>query len=325
VKNLNNRDLLNLELVSKKFKFVVDEFYYLQTSFLPFETNSKIDSIINNASSTKENLNKYKKMFYKTYLDSFVLFNVSENKFDALIEVNESTNQDKTKTNSKKKESSYMSQETPNLDKLIFSRYIFSENSDHNRNSIKDIVTKENRILILYNSGEIKTFTKKCNGKHFEFEFKISKENMIINQFIFVEEHEAFVISDKFNRIYYMTYEPTFESNNNMIIHEIHEINFEVKSLFNLKTIVLITDFNDKLYFFDLSDYIAYKSNGSSYKEKEENTQSEESKEKTINEEEGKRKEIANYCLFNTNIQVSKISCSTSKMTILDKNSNVHL
>ena len=123
VKNLNNRDLLNLELVSKKFKSLIDEYYYSQTNFLPFEINSKIDSIINNASSNKENLNKYKKMFFKTYLDSFVLFNVSDKKFDALQEV-ENQNIEKSKTNSKRKDSSYMSQETPNLDNIIFSRYL---------------------------------------------------------------------------------------------------------------------------------------------------------------------------------------------------------
>ena len=131
VKFVDNRDLLNLELVNKQFKIILNSFYFNQTNLLQKDSNQKIDSIINNASSNKESLNKYKRLFYKTYLDSFIPFNISDKKFDTMIEINENPSQEipenlkqtQNKSNKKeKKENQTVVNDTISLDKSIFSK-----------------------------------------------------------------------------------------------------------------------------------------------------------------------------------------------------------
>ena len=122
VKFMDNKDLLNLELVSKQFKQVINGYYFINTSFLQFELNLKIDSIINNASSNKENLNKHKRMFFKTYLDSFIPFNISDKKFDTMTETIETGFQENDKSNKSKRKDSNISKERSLLDKIIFSK-----------------------------------------------------------------------------------------------------------------------------------------------------------------------------------------------------------
>ena len=123
LKFMDNIDLLNLELVSKQFKHLIDEIYSINTNFLKSDSNLKFDSIINNANSNKENLNKYKRMFFKTYLDSFIPFNISDKKFDLLSESSESIIQEAEKPSSnKKRKDSNISKLTNPLDKMIFSK-----------------------------------------------------------------------------------------------------------------------------------------------------------------------------------------------------------
>jgi hypothetical protein len=128
VKFMDNKDLLNLELVSKQLKLVIDEYYFVQTNLLTVDGNVKLDTILNNAYANKENLSKFKRTYFKTFLNSFIPINISDKKYDTMIEYNENLNQEndvnlkKDKKIENKKEKKNVLLNFPELDNLIFSK-----------------------------------------------------------------------------------------------------------------------------------------------------------------------------------------------------------
>ena len=122
-----------------------------------------------------------------------------------------------------------------------------------------------------------------------------------------------------------MIYPKTAEFDRNIFISQIKEINFQVKSIYDLKTYVLLTDFNDKLFYFNLSDYINYNNKEKDKVIEVEKEQSLEEKKKSIDEKEKISSEnlVVTYCLFHTNLAAHKLSWANSKMLILDKNYHV--
>ena len=92
-------------------------------SILKNLSDIKQETLNKSSNSNKENLNKYKRMFFKTYLDSFIPFNISDKKFDLLSESSESIIQEAEKPSSnKKRKDSNISKLTNPLDKMIFSK-----------------------------------------------------------------------------------------------------------------------------------------------------------------------------------------------------------
>jgi hypothetical protein len=100
----------------------------------------------------------------------------------------------------------------------------------------------------------------------------------------------------------------------------------------DLKNWILLTDFGDHLFYFNLLDYKNYKNKErdlvqTQKQEVEDETKEREDKPHEIKEEESKKQngEIATYCLFRTNITMMKISCAPTKVLIIDKDYSFHL
>jgi hypothetical protein len=223
IKYLDINDFFNLELSNKSLRSRVTKYYK--------ETTEQFN---------EKSLKAIKRLFFSMYYNSFVVFNVREEYCATKEEETKKVSNTLTNTN------------TTFMDNSVSSVQNVNDNSLFGHNKlINDIITKEDRIFVLYHSSEIKVFSMNLYGQ-FTFEMRICFPNVDIKKMVLIHEYNTFIIlsnEGKLFSFYYPKIDELVNTDLYITLSEISDLGIVIKNIYSIKGYLLLIDEKDNIYF----------------------------------------------------------------------------